>query len=82
MFFSTLSFYDNFAENVVIFVVMSLAFFQPKYLKCGIAVKILDFAPSMQNGVVLNLSSKLSIKATDIDSGWLPCCRVNYWNKK
>ena len=35
MFFSTLSFYDNFAENVVIFVVMSLAFFQPKYLKCG-----------------------------------------------
>ena len=34
MFFSTLSFYDNFAENVVIFVVMSLAFFQPKYLKC------------------------------------------------
>ena len=35
MFFSTLSFYDNFAENVVIFVVMSLAFFQPKYLKCA-----------------------------------------------
>ena len=39
MFFSTLSFYDNFAENVVIFVVMSLAFFQPKYLKCGTAQK-------------------------------------------
>ena len=34
MFFSTLSFHDNFAENVVIFAVTSLAFFQLKYLKC------------------------------------------------
>ena len=39
MFFSTLSFYDNFAENVVIFVVMSLAFFQPKYLKCDLSLQ-------------------------------------------
>ena len=42
MFFSTLSFYDNFAENVVIFVVMSLAFFQPKYLKCVGARRVKD----------------------------------------